>query len=62
MNITELREKSAEELRRLLREKRQELRTVRARILADEHKNVRDIRVLRKTIARLHTLLTQHTS
>ncbi len=57
MKIQELREKSSEELQRVLREKREELRALRFKVAADEHAKVRDIRKARKTIAKILTLL-----
>lgn len=60
MIIGELREKNVVELEKLLREKREELRTLRFKVSADQHKNVRELRAARKTIARLETLIHEH--
>lgn len=60
MKMKELREKSKEELTILLREKQQELRGVRVKVLAEQHKQVRDVRKLRKAVAQIHTLLASY--
>ncbi len=60
MTNKELREKSKDELQHLLAEERNTLRTLRFRVAAGEHANVRDIRKHRTTVARLLTLLTSN--
>lgn len=57
MKITELKQKSAVELKNLLAESREELRRLRFLAAAGEFKSVRQIRELRQTIARILTLL-----
>lgn len=55
--LQELREKPAAELHKLLKEDRERLRTLRFDLAAGKVKNVREIRSLRKDIARLLTFL-----
>lgn len=43
----------------LLKELRDKERELRFRLSADQAKNVREIRVIKKTIARIHTLSQQ---
>ena len=62
MKMQELREKSPEELQRVLHEKREELRALRFKVAADEHTKVRDIRQTRKVIAKILTQLNARTS
>lgn len=62
MKVQELREKSSDELQRLLAEQREQLRKLRFKVAADEHKNVRDIRRIRQTIARILTFMHQPSS
>lgn len=62
MKFKELGEKSTEELQRLLGEQREQLRKLRFKVMADEHKNVRDILRTRQTIARILTRLHQPSS
>lgn len=62
MTIRELREKNVAELEKLLREKYEELRGLRFKVSADQHKNVRELRAARKTIARLKTLIHEHST
>jgi len=59
MKITELRQKSKEELKKLLEEKRERLRQLRFDLASGKVKNVREIRQIRKEIARILTLLKQ---
>lgn len=53
----ELIQKSEKELRKLLAEKRERLRTLRFDLASGKVKNVREIRAIRKDIARMFTLL-----
>lgn len=55
--IKELKNKSAEELQKLLRESREELRVFRFDLAAGKVKNVSAIREVRKRIARILTFL-----
>ncbi|MFA6198484.1 MAG: 50S ribosomal protein L29 [Patescibacteria group bacterium] len=57
MKFSELQSKSVKELRLLLAELREKQRELRFKISADQHKNVREIRVVKKTIAKILTLL-----
>lgn len=59
MTIKELREKSPLELARLLDEQRDALRSARFKVHADQEKNVRSIRRLRLTVARIQTLMRE---
>ncbi len=57
ITLKELREKSVPELEKLLQEQQEALRTLRFKVSAEEVKNVREIRVVRTTIARIHTIV-----
>ena len=57
MKITELRQKPKNELQSLLDEKRGRLRVLRFDLASDKVKNVREIRQIKKDIARILTLL-----
>ncbi len=57
MKISELRQKSKEELQRLLIENRERLRGLGFDLASGKVKNVREIRGLKKEIARILTLL-----
>jgi large subunit ribosomal protein L29 len=59
MKIAELRQKSKEELQRILQEKREKLRILRFDLSLGKVKNVREIRETKKDIARILTLLKQ---
>jgi large subunit ribosomal protein L29 len=59
MKITELRQKSKIELQKLLQEKRERLRQLRFDLSSGKVKNVREIREIKKDIARILTLLKQ---
>lgn len=59
MRISELRQKSKEELQKLLQENREKLRQLRFDLMAGKVKNVREIRMIKKDIARILTLLKQ---
>lgn len=56
MNIEELRKKSKEELKKLLIDYRERLRNLKFDLAAGKVKNVREIRELKKDIARVLTL------
>ena len=60
MDIKEMREKTDLELQRLLVERRNRLRDLRFRVAARQLADVRDIPEVRRDIARLMTLLTEH--
>lgn len=56
MNAKELRKKTAEELERTLHETRQKMQRMRFDIVSGKVKNVRELRELKKTVARLLTI------
>ena len=56
MNVTELRQKSKNELQELLEGQKENLRQLRFDLAAGKVKNVRQIRQLRKTIAQILTV------
>jgi len=57
MRIEEIRQKSKEELKRLLAESREKLRQLKFDLSSGKVKNVREIRQIKKDIARILTLL-----
>jgi len=57
MKVKELRQKSKSELQRLLQEDREKLRQLRFDLSAGKVKNVREIRKIKKDIARILTIL-----
>ncbi len=59
MKIGELRQKSSEELKRVLKDSRNRLRQLRFDLASGKVKNVREIRALRKDVARILTLIKQ---
>jgi large subunit ribosomal protein L29 len=59
MKIAELRQKSKQELHKLLQDLREKLRQLRFDLTGGKVKNVREIRHIRKDIARILTLLKQ---
>jgi len=59
MKIKELRQKSKNGLQRLLRENREKLRQMRFDLASGKVKNVREIRQIKKEIARILTILCQ---
>ena len=56
MDIKELREKSDTELDRLLRDSRNKIREFRFKVAAKKMADVREIREIKKTVARILTL------
>lgn len=62
MKIKELRQKSPVELRKFLKEQRDRLRVLRFELSTQKVKNVRELRLHKKTIARVLTLLGQKES
>ena len=62
MNIKELREKTKKELNTLLNSQRERLRELRFKVASKQLKNVREIREIKKTIARILTLLKKENS
>jgi large subunit ribosomal protein L29 len=59
MKMIELRQRSKEELEKLLEESRERLRQLKFDLAAGKVKNVREIRKIKKEIARILTLLCQ---
>lgn len=59
MKIGELNQKSPAELRKLLKENREKLRQLKFDLASGKVKNVREIRKIKKEIARILTLLGQ---
>ncbi len=59
MKSSELRQKTKEELEKLLKENREKLRQLRFDLTAGKVKNVREIRKTKKEIARILTLLRE---
>lgn len=60
MKASELRQKSKSELQRLLRELREKLRQFRFDLVSGKVKNVREIRQIKKDIARILTILRNY--
>lgn len=59
MPIQELRQKSKTELQKMLQDSRERLRQLRFDLAAGKVKNVREIRKIKKEIAKILTLLKQ---
>jgi len=57
MRIKEIRQKSEKELQKLLQDSREKLRQLRFDLASGKVKNVREIRQIRKDIARILTIL-----
>ena len=57
MKISELKQKSQKELKKLLEEKREKSRQLRFDLLSGKVKNVREIRAIKKDIARILTIV-----
>jgi len=57
MKIDELRQKSKEEIRKLLDEKRERLRQLRFDLVSGKVKNVKEVREIKKDIARILTII-----
>lgn len=60
MKVKDLRKKSKTELKKILQQKRDKLRTLRFDLASREIKNVREIGENRKDIARILTLLQNY--
>ncbi len=58
--MKELQDLNIDELHKLLSEKRSTLRELRFKVSMDEHKKVRELRDVRKDIARILTLLNKN--
>ena len=59
MKIKEIKQKSKKELKRVLHESQEKLRQLRFDLSAGKVKNVREIRKIKKDIARILTILCQ---
>jgi len=59
MKIKEIREKSVEELKKLLAEKREAVRKLRFDIAAKQVKNIREMRRDKRDIAKILTILKE---
>lgn len=59
MKFSELQQKNTEELKKILEQDRERLRQLRFDLASGKVKNVREIRKLKKIIARVLTLLKQ---
>lgn len=59
MKILEIKQKSQSELHRILAEKQEKLRQLRFDLASGKVKNVREIRQIKKDIARILTTLCQ---
>lgn len=60
MKFTELRQQSKSELQKILEEKRNKLQELRFNLASGKVKNVREIREIKKDIARILTLLRNY--
>ncbi len=59
MKIAEIRKKSGSELEKLLGELRRKLRALRFDLVSGKVKNIREIRKIKKNIARILTILKE---
>lgn len=59
MKFSELKNKSASDLQKLLSEERAKLRDLRFQVAAEQHKAVHELKVTKRSIARILTLLNQ---
>jgi len=59
MKVSEIKQKSKKELQRLLRNNQNKLRQLRFDLASGKVKNVREIRQIKKDIARILTILCQ---
>lgn len=59
MKILELRQKTKSELQKLLQDNRERLRQLRFDLIAGKVKNVREIRKIKKEIARILTIISE---
>ena len=60
MKSKELRKKSVEDLNKLLLERRQRLEEVRMNVSSAESKDTESVKSIRKDIARILTIMTEH--
>lgn len=59
VKVGELRKKSKAQLNKILQKKREKLRTLRFNLASGKIKNVREIREVKKDIARIMTILKE---
>lgn len=59
MELKELRGKSEGELQKLLKLYREQVRDLRFKVAAKQHKDVRDVRDSKKSVARILTVLKE---
>jgi len=59
MKIKEIKEKSIDELNKILRENRDKLRELNFSVSQNQLKNVREVRKYKKTVARVLTVLNE---
>jgi len=59
MKITELKQKSKEELLKILQDSRERLRQLKFDLSSGKVKNIREIRQIKKDVARILTLFSQ---
>ncbi len=59
MKIAEIKQKSEKELKRMLREKQEKLRGLRFDLSSGKIKNIREVRMVKKDIARLMTIINK---
>lgn len=57
MKYSELRQKSELELKKLLEDNREKLRLLRFNLASSKIKNIREIRTLKRSIAKIFTIL-----
>lgn len=60
MDLKDLKKLSVKDLKKNLNENREKLRDLRFKISQRQHKDVREFRVVKKTIARIMTLINQN--
>lgn len=60
--LKELKSKSAAELQKVLASSREKLRDLRFKVSQNQLKNIREVRMLKKKISRVLTLLNQKTA
>ena len=59
MKTAELRQQTKEELKRQLQEGREKMRQLRFDLVSGRIKNIREIRVIKKDVARILTILNE---
>jgi len=59
MKVSKLREKSTKELRKLLQSSREKMRQIRFNLVSGKVKNYKEIREIKKDIARILTILKE---